>query len=120
MNCLNPSRFALPLILILLSSLPAAAQQVDDRATFWFYRQFLDADQDPTIFKTVASFAERLATLPAGTYFALDVPAGLHRFSWTAAPSRTQIVSIEARAGENIFVETRFRGFSVVASDKAG
>src|SRR5688572_25877977 len=110
---------ALLISCLFAGSIPAHAGQAEGTGTVWFFRDVDASTLDPTLFKIVPSFAERLAMLRPDSYFALELPAGVHRFSWTAATAKGETLGVLVAAGQHVYIKVRFRGMENVEEREA-
>ena len=99
----------------------AVAQQIntlEQGATIWFYRP---ADSPsprdiPTLFE-IAGITRQLARLGPGEFFGYSVPAGIHVFSYTRAPSRNESTTISVRENQQAYIEVQWRGLREVSHE---
>jgi hypothetical protein len=76
-------------LLLCTLSYSALAQSAPSQVTMWLYRANSD---DSGLSLALHMDGRKLANLNRGQFFGVQVPAGLHAFSWTVAPGAQQVV----------------------------
>jgi hypothetical protein len=98
---------------ILMGELAWGSSQTAQKTGYIFiYRPNVpfDSDSDPTIYFLKSSESLRLAGLAKGEFFALEVPEGIHDFSWTRIPLTREKISVSVRGGDQVFL--RFQAYN--------
>src|SRR5438876_7304530 len=94
--------FACPLFFLLASS--AVAQSTSPQVTLWLYRPAVDnfGSAMPLYID-----GRKLVSLGPGQFFGIQVPPGLHAFSWTNAPGARQVV-LPIAADPQSYLEVKY------------
>jgi hypothetical protein len=105
------------LILACLACAGTAFGQEGSSATIWFYRPARATGASRMIFQ-VRGATERVASISAGEFFGLRVPAGVHVFSYLQAQARGQSVTVRVADGQQVYVEVQFDSIAIVPEDR--